>query len=159
MYIYHSSQILLHVHWYMDTLIYYTLSLLHRYSTPLFHELISQLHGHCSSIDKYHWYTDTLVHWTLLFHLFVLQITLRCYTCTSGTCITIAQVLYTIITCTCRMDSLVYMLWLFMYSCCNGLLFLLHDYACIPVTWLYPVILIWYSCYWTYELLMCDVWN
>jgi len=134
------TQILLHVHWYMDTLMYYTQSLLHGYSTPSFHVLVSLLHEHYYFMYWYHW-----LHW-------------HC-TCTFGTCITVARVLYTVITCICRMDSPMYMLWLFLHFFCNGLLFLLRDYSCISATWLYLVILICYSCYWTYELLKCDVWN
>ena len=41
MYIYHNSQILLHIHWHTDTLPSYTLSLLYAYATLLFHVLVS----------------------------------------------------------------------------------------------------------------------
>jgi len=77
--------------------------------TLLFHVLVSSLHEHSSTLDTAiscrHW-----LHWTLLFHVSVSLITLIHYTCTSGTCIFVTRVLYTIITCTCYMDSLVYML-------------------------------------------------
>ena len=126
--------------------------------TLLFYVLVSYLHEHSSILDTAISYKHWL-HWTLLFHVFVSLITLTRYICTSDTRITVTRVLYTVITCTCHMDSPVYMLRLFLYSYCNGLLFMLHGCSYIPVTWLYPLIPIWYSCYWICELLICDVWN
>ena len=134
-------------HWYTvisDTVISYTCITVTR--SLLLHVLVASLHEHSCTLDTVISYKHWL-HWILLFHIFVSLITLIRYTCTSGTCITFTRVLCTVIICTCRMNSPVFMLWLFLYSCCNGLLFLLHGYSCIPVTWLYPVILIWYSCY------------
>ena len=49
-YIYYSSQIFLHVHWHTDMLTLYTVSLLHGYSTPLFHVLISPFYGHSNTL-------------------------------------------------------------------------------------------------------------
>jgi len=131
------------VTWILNTVISYTNITVTW--TLLFHVLVSSLHKHSSTlniaISYRHW-----LYCTLLFHIFVSLITLIRYTCTCSICITVTQVLYTIIICTHHMDSSVYMHWLFLYSCCRD-----HCY----ITWIIATWIFLYSRYMTVSHYWC----
>jgi len=112
--------------------------------TLLFYVLVSSLHEHYSTLDTSyieHHYFIYLYHWSIdTLHLYFWHLYHR-YT---GTL------------------HYYYMYLLYGFTCVHALIvfvFRLHGYSCIPIKWLNPVILIWYSCYWIRELLICDVWN
>ena len=134
----------------------------HRYTTNIWtllryvpgqycrlHVLVSlfTIHGHGCTLGNVLSYKH-LIHLTLLLHVLVPPVTRIRYGCISYTCITVTWVIYTVTTYTCRMNLFVYMLWLFLYSCCMGhyswymdiFVFRLHDYILLLMS-------IWYSCY------------
>jgi len=126
------------------------------YRTLSFHVHISPSHKYCYIWHYYfviihHQYTDTLLHWRSPFHIVVSS--LREYYVHN----------YFMFLHHCYIDSLVYMYWLFLYSHCMDhrsyymdyyymdiLVFLLHDYFLLLIS-------IWYSCYWIWVLMICDV--
>ena len=69
----------------------------------------------------------------MLFHLLASLFTWICYTCISYACIIVTLVLYVVIACICHMDSLVYILWLFQYSCCMDRCSYYMDYCHIHI--------------------------
>jgi len=159
--IYHDSQILLHVQWHTDTLTLYTLSLLHGYTTLLFHVLVSPSHGHSNTRNTIcHVYTCyTRYHYFMLFHVHVslshrywdsryyyCMFVNRWYTDTLLHWIPLHGYFvhsYFMFIHYCYIDSPVYMHWLSMYSCWmdHGLyycymdipVFPLHDYITVLI--------------------------
>jgi len=102
----------------------------------LFHVHISSLHRYCYTWYYYflfmsYWYIDTLFHWILWFHIFVPS--LHGYSIHS----------FIMFIHHCNMDSLVYMRWLFLYSCCmdhfSWITIHITWIFLNPVTWLFPV--------------------
>ena len=111
----------------------------------------------CHLMHLYH-RTQVLLHLTLLFlvHVPLIHYTLLHWILLHGYFIHS----YFIFLYHCYIDSPVYMCWLFLYSCyidhclcyMDIHIFLLHDCFMLLIS-------IWYSCYWAWVLLICDVLN
>ena len=140
----------------MDTLSYYTLLLLHGYSTPLFHVLVSLLHGHCYPMCSYHRYTNTLVLWIMVTLNAI--ITYICITDYIDTLHLYFWYLYH------RYMSILHCYYMYLshgFTCVHALfvsVFLLQ-WITVLITWIFL-----YSCYMTIScnpdmvLLLLDIW-
>ena len=140
-----------------------TITLSHWYDMYLYLRYMNTLvHWHFGSCKH-------LLHWTLLLHVLIPSITRIHYIYLLYIYITVTWVLYTVMAYICHIDLFVYKL----------------DCSCIPIAWiairvmwlndtcklpyfcymtitclfLVTLILLWYLCYWTCELLICDVWS
>jgi len=152
-YVMYCITVTLHVYCFTDTLGHYTV--IHECETPLLRARVSSLHGYCSSLDM-------ILHLPLLGYTDILHgLLLHIYVSLVHGLSHVILLVVIIVTWILGISLLHMHVW-FLYSChMDPRSYYMYYCAMISSSCYMIVSYYWYgySRYWTWELLICDMWN